>query len=170
VVVVVVEQDFAALVASRYERLRHAAYVLCGSLDAADDLVQTALARAVRSRARVEAADDVDAYLHVMLVNTYRTGLRRLWSGERSSGLSPAGESPKPSADAAERLDVHAALMRLSPSHRKVLVLRFMADMSESETAQALGCTVGTVKSRTSRALTALRGDKTAQRALARGD
>lgn len=165
------EQDFAELVGSRYERLRHAAYVLCGEVDAADDLVQTALARAVRARGRVEAAEDVDGYLYVLLVNTYRTGLRRRWRGETSSGLDPAADGVQWSPDGAERrLDVRRALMRLSPDHKRVLVLRFMADMSEADTANALGCSVGTVKSRTSRALSVLRADEQAQQALTQGE
>jgi len=166
-----VREDFADLVASRYERLRRAAYVLCGDVHAADDLVQTALVRAFRSRGLVEAAGDVDAYLHVLLVNTYRTGLRRRWRGEISSGLLLAGEAGGGSSGADERrLDVKEALMSLGAEHRRVLVLRYMADLSEAETARALGCSVGTVKSRTSRALAALRTDEGAQQALAQGE
>lgn len=167
------DADFADLVASRYERLRRAAFVLCGNVHDADGLVQTALARAVRARSRVQAARDVDAYLHVLLVNTHRTGLRRLWRGETSAGLLPAVPPTVAIDGAAEadwRVDVRAALRRLRPDQRRVLVLRYMADMSEDDTAAALGCSPGTVKSRASRALSALRVDEHAQRALARGD
>lgn len=163
--------EFAELVASRYERLRHAAFVLCGDLDAADDLVQTALARAVRARSRLEAARDLDAYLYVLLVNTYRTGLRRMWRGETSVGLNPTVGYQRSADDEVDRrLDVRRALMRLTPDHRRVLVLRFMADLSEEATADALGCSIGTVKSRTSRALSVLRVDHAAQQALAKGE
>lgn len=153
------DDGFEALVRSRYERLRAAAIVLCGNLDDADDLVQTTLAKAFRHWRRVRAADDVDAYLFKMLTLTYRSSARRRWRGEVPSPdprLS-ADQQVGPDGEVAERDAVTAALRALSPAHRQVLVLRFMADWSEQRTADALGCTVGTIKSRQSRALAALR-------------
>lgn len=164
------EDHFVELVRARYEPLRRAAFVLCGDVDQADDLVQTALVRALRARQRVLGAADVDAYLYVLLVNTYRTGLRRRWRGEVPSA-DPARAEPSSGTapDLAARVDVLRALASLSPAHRRTVVLRYMADLSEQATADALGFSVGTVKSRCARALAALRADAGAMAALGGG-
>lgn len=158
----VVEADFDAFVGSRYDRLRRAAYVLTGDVHAADDLVQTTMVKLLRHWSRVAAADDPDAYLFRKMTHTYRSGMRRRWHREHPHADMPTGVNTgraESATDAVtERHAVVAALKTLSPAHREVLVLRFMADWSEARTAVELGCSVGTVKSRTSRALAALRG------------
>ena len=165
-----VEDRFAELVRAKYEPLRRAAFVLCGDVDQADDLVQNALVRALRARQRVLGAADADAYLYVLLVNTYRTGLRRRWRGEvPSAEVAPVGVPGAALPDVASRVDVLRALASLSPAHRRTVVLRYMADLSEQATAEALGCSVGTVKSRSARALAALRADAGAMSALGGG-
>lgn len=156
------DQDDAALVREHYDRLRRAAYVLTGSVEAADDLVQTALVKALRHGDRVHAAADPRGYLHVLLVHTHRSMRLRRWHGERAAGLDLPAQA---GADEAARIDVRvpltAALARLTVGQRRVLVLRFVADLSERETAAALHVAPGTVKNRTARALDVLRADPT---------
>lgn len=152
------ERQFEHVVASRYDGLRRAAYVLVGDAHHAEDLAQLVLMRLHRSWHRVEDVRDLDAYLHVVLVNTARSWWKRQWHGETPTASLP----DRPAADGAEQVvDLRDALVRalggLGRDQREVLVLRHLAGLSEAETAAALSCSVGTVKSRTSRALAALR-------------
>jgi RNA polymerase sigma-70 factor (sigma-E family) len=153
------ERDFESLVAARYDSLRRTAVVLCGDPHHAEDLVQIVFMRLHRSWRRIDAVADLDAYLYVSLVNTYRSWWRRRWHGELPTE-APAQDvvAQRIAEDEADLRDsVVRALRQLGADHREVLVLRFIAGLSESETATALSIAVGTVKSRTSRALAALR-------------
>jgi RNA polymerase sigma factor (sigma-70 family) len=102
----------------------------------------------------VQRAAQPDAYVYRVLVNTQRDARSRRWVGE-----VPTEQLPDPGAvdpDLATGLAVRRALAALTADHREVLVLRFYADLSERETADALRIPPGTVKSRTSRALAML--------------
>ncbi len=149
--------DFAEYVAVRRPRLVRSAVLLgCPEADA-EDLVQTALARALRSWRKVQRADSPDAYVQRILINTFHDARSRRWNGEVPTEVLPdlAGVGP----DLTDGIAVRRALAALTPDHREVLVLRFFADLSERETALALGVAPGTVKSRTARALRALAAD-----------
>ncbi len=148
---------FEEVVAARYDVLRRTAFVLTGDHGHAEDLVQVVLAKAYRSWARVSRVDDLDAYLHVAVVNASRTWWRRRWHGERSAEQVPDAQVPDRTADVDLRLALVAALGRLTAAQREVLALRFLAGLSEAETAVRLGVPAGTVKSRVSRALAELR-------------
>jgi RNA polymerase sigma-70 factor (sigma-E family) len=149
--------DLEALITGKYEPLRRAAFVLTGNVDAADDLVQVALLKVTRSAARLREASDVDAYLHKVLVNTHRTLWRRRWRGEVATGWVPEPEASAGDPAVLIRQSLLTALSTLSAGQRQVVVLRHMADFSEAATAEALGCSLGTVKSRSARALGVLR-------------
>lgn len=148
--------DFDEYVAARRARLVRTAVLLGCRAGDAEDVVQTALLRCYRSWRRVAQADNPDAYVHRVLVNTLTDARARRWNGEL-----PTAELPEPS-DEGRELDlslgiaVRHALEDMRPEHRAVLVLRFFADLSERDTAEALGLPAGTVKSRTARALAAL--------------
>lgn len=150
------DEDFSAYVAARWASLvRVGVYLGCSPAEA-EDLVQTTLLRCYRAWPRVRRADRIDAYVHRALVTTLAKSRRRLWRGE-----IPTAELPDAAgADAVERSDARAdlrrALSRLSPDHRAVLVLRFVGDLTEQQTADALKVPLGTVKSRVARALTAI--------------
>lgn len=148
--------DFTTYVAARRTRLVRTAVLLgCPRADA-EDLVQTALLRCYRSWRRVARADHPDAYVHRVLVTTLADARARRWHGELpTENLPEQSEESDPDRWAAG-IAVRRALAGLSPEHREVLVLRFYADLSERDTAAALGVAAGTVKSRTSRALAAL--------------
>lgn len=139
--------------AKRPQLLRTAVLLGCPERDA-EDLVQTALARCLRSWRRVAKADSRDAYVTRVLVNTFRDARARRWNGEVPTDKLP--DLPTFDPAVIDGLVVRQALDTLSREHRDVLVLRYFADLSERETAAVLKVPAGTVKSRASRALAAL--------------
>lgn len=145
--------DFDEYVAARRVRLVRTAVLLGCRPGDAEDVVQTALLRCYRSWRRVTKADNPDAYVHRVLVNTVTDARTRRWNGEL-----PTAELPDDGRelDLSLGIAVRRALDEMTPEHRAVLVLRFFADLSERDTAEALGLPAGTVKSRTARALAAL--------------
>ena len=148
--------DFEEYVAARWARLVRSAVLLGCPEDDAEDLAQTTLTKALRSWHRVTAAAEPDAYVHRILVNALHDMRSRRWRGEL-----PTDDLPEEGreADHLTGVAVRRALAAMSREHREVLVLRFYADLSERGTAEALGLPVGTVKSRTARALAALADD-----------
>ena len=154
------EAEFAAFVASRQRRLLRAAWLLTGDWMAAEDLVQATLAKVWRHWSRVVDAGDPDAYVRRILVNGFLSGWRRRWRGERPSADLPDTASRTDLAgEVTTRLAVRAALDRLPRRQRAVLVLRYFDDLTETQTAEALGCAVGTVKSTAAKALATLRSE-----------
>jgi RNA polymerase sigma-70 factor (sigma-E family) len=137
--------------------LHRSAFLLCGDWQIAEDLVQESLARAAAHWHRIEQVSQPDAYVRRILVNQARQRFRR-----RSSHERPADSLPEPGInDGAEaragRDELMSALASLPVRQRAAVVLRYFEQLSEAETADALGCSVGTVKSQTSRALATLR-------------
>ena len=145
--------DFAEFVAARGPALWRAAWLLTGDRSLADDLLQTALTRSWPHFARVNRAGSFEAYVRRVLFTTYAG-----WRGRRWHGEVPTGELPEVGRhDEVTDPDLLRALDGLSPRQRAVVVLRYFEDQTEVETAAALGCSVGSVKSHHSRALAALR-------------
>ena len=144
-------------VAARSARLLRVAYLLTRDWDAAEDLLQTALMKAWFAWARLDG--EPEAYVRKIIATTYVSWRRRFWTRELSHGEMPDRPAPAtPATDAVEdRHGLWPALGRLPAGQRAVLVLRFFDDRSEQEVARIMHCSVGTVKSRTSRALAALR-------------
>lgn len=147
--------DFSAYVARRRAALVRTTVLLGCPRGDAEDIVQSALLKCYRSWRRVSRADSPDAYVHRVLVTTLIDARTRRWNGELPTDVLP---EPSAADDAgwASGIAVRRALVAMSPEHREVLVLRFYADLSERDTALALGIAPGTVKSRTARALKAL--------------
>src|ERR1700761_2819699 len=144
------------------------AYALTGDQGHAEDVTQAAFARAYASWARVQRAGDPDAYVRRIVINENRRRFRRPRVPEELRGDladTPAGQAGPETEIRGALLD---ALAQLGPRQRAVLVLRYWLDLSEAETAAALGCSVGTVKSQASRALATLRKNAAADRADAR--
>lgn len=149
------DEEFTDYVVGRRDALRRSAYLLCRDQHAADDLVQTAVTKLYLAWGRARKADSLDAYAHTVLVRAYVDEHRRGWWRVRLTDRDPDRTRESPDVDAG--IDVRTALETLTPHQRAVLVLRFYRDFSIEQTAAALGCSAGTVKSQTSRALTALR-------------
>jgi RNA polymerase sigma-70 factor (sigma-E family) len=152
--------DFDEYVTAAWPRLLRSAWLLTADWHKAEDLVQTVLAR-VYSRWHRLRDHNPDAYLRMAMTSTYLTWWRRKWRGETAWARLPDTAAPDSYENADLRISLAGALTRLPPRQRAVLMLRYHADLTEAETAHALGISVGTVKSHTARALAALRADPT---------
>ena len=150
---------FEEFVAARSDALLRTAYLLTRDHALAEDLVQTALTKAYVAWGRIEG--DHEAYVRRIMVNTFSSWWRRKWNGEVATETLPEHSSPGAAHDqgAGESLDLAAAVARLPRRQRAVLVLRYFEDLTEAQTAELLGISVGTVKSQTSKALAHLRID-----------
>lgn len=154
---------FREYVAARRDHLVRVGVLLTGDRHVAEDLVQAALVRVWPRWARVSRGENVDAYVRRVMTSTFLNWRRRKWHGEFPTDIGadteilalPAG------GDAYARWDNSEALLtdlrRLPPRQRAVVVLRFYDDLTLDECAEALGCSVGTVKSQLHRALGTLR-------------
>ena len=151
-------EGYREFVLARGPALSRAAYLLTGDRSAAEELTQAALVKAALRWRRVVQAGNPEAYVRRILVNEHISWWRRFGRRELASGYqeNEIGQSD-PTEATAQRLDLAAALAQLPKRQRAVVVLRFYEDLSEAETAAAMGCTVGTVKSQASAALAKLR-------------
>ena len=155
------DAEFTQFVSQHSDRLYRSAYLPTTTPHAAEDLLQTTLAKAYAGWRRVRTTDDPVAYTHRILFNAFLSE-RRL----RRSGELPVGELPRhhdtvttgPSPDVADRVTLVTALAELNPVDRAVVVLRYWHDLSVATTAADLHLTESAVKNRTSRALSRLRG------------
>lgn len=151
--------EFSEYVAARWPRLVRAAVLLGCSPAEAEDVVQTALMRCLVHRRKVERADDRDAYVHRILVNTFTSSRRRHWTREHATAHMPE----TPTLDHTAAIDTADAVLRsldrLNRDQRTAVVLRYYAHLSEQQMATVLGVATGTVKSRLSRALKVLAED-----------
>lgn len=150
--------DFTEFVRARGTALHQTAYLLTGDWSLAEDLLQTALAKCYPKWERIES-EDPEGYVRRTLLNTYATWWRRRWRGEVPHGDLPDHLADDRWANVDARAALHKALGRLPRRMRAVVVLRFHEDMTEAAVAEALGISVGTVKSQTAKALAKLRGD-----------
>ncbi|MEO6512383.1 MAG: SigE family RNA polymerase sigma factor [Nocardioides sp.] len=146
---------FAEFVAARQTHLRRAAYAICGDWHRAEDLLQTAFVKLYVAWPRLREPAAAEAYTRRILVRSNIDEARRPWRRE-SPGLDGHDAQAEAGPAYEERSALVDALQLLPAMQRKVLVLRHMLDLSVAETADALGISEGTVKSHTSRGLTAL--------------
>src|SRR5215472_6935573 len=131
------------------------AYGLTGDTGHAEDVAQDAFARAYASWGRVSRAGDPQAYVRRIVINEYRRRFRKQRVAEELPGVLPDAGTVPPGPE--ERSALLDALRSLGPRQRAVIVLRYWMDLSEAETAAALNCSRGTVKSQASRGLAALK-------------
>jgi RNA polymerase sigma-70 factor (sigma-E family) len=148
-------EDFTEFAAAAAPRLRRTAYLLCGDWHAAEDLAQTALAKAFVAWRRISKQESAHAYATRTLVNTYLSERRLRRSGEVLSGTVPERPAEPQSPD--DRIVLLGALAKLPPKARAVVVLRYWNDLSVDQAAAVLGCSAGNVKSQSARALDKLR-------------
>jgi RNA polymerase sigma-70 factor (sigma-E family) len=145
--------DFTEFVQAQWRPLVRTAVFLGRALPDAEDAVQTTLMKAYRAWPRVCAADDPTAYVFRMLFNTLARGRERRWNGERPTGHIEDTPVEDASLQVDRRDELLRLLQRLPREQRDVLVLRFVADLSEAQVARALGIPGGTAKSRAARGL-----------------
>lgn len=151
------DSSFEAFVNRCSTRLLRSAYLLCGDPQVAEDLLQVTMMRTAR-RWRAASAS-AEAYARTVLVNEARDRARRGRSRVREVplGEGEAGTTTDHTERYADRVAILDALAALPQRQREVIVLRFYADLSVRETADAIGASAGTVMSYTSRAVSRLR-------------
>jgi RNA polymerase sigma-70 factor (sigma-E family) len=151
------EREYVEYVSARLAKWHRAAYVMCGDADRAEDVVQATVTTLYRHWRRATTADNLDAYVHRMLVRHFLNERRLGWS--RVLLLDETPDRPDVVVD--DRLDTRhdllAGLARLPKGQRAVLVLRFLCDLSVDDTAAVLRCSTGNVKAQTSRGIEAMR-------------
>jgi RNA polymerase sigma-70 factor (sigma-E family) len=150
-------EGFREFVLGRGPALSRAAYLLTGNRFQAEELVQAALVKAAVRWRRVATGGNPEAYVRKIMVNDHISWWRRFARRELPQANPATGAVTDQSDRTAQRIDLAAALAKLAPRQRAVIVLRFYEDLSEAETAAVMGCAVGTVKSQTSDALANLR-------------
>jgi len=151
-------EAFADFVAARSGALHRAAYLMVGDAQLAQDLVQEALTKTYVAWPRLRDPRNAEAYCRKAITTTAISWFRRKgWNNERPTETLPEGGSLGHAEAVADRTAIWEALQTLAPRQRAALVLRYYEDLTEAQTAEAMGCAVGTVKSQVSAALTKLR-------------
>lgn len=159
------DTEFREFMHSRWPAMVRLAYALTGDQGHAEDVAQAAFARAYASWPKVRRTENPEGYVRRIVINENRNRFRKHRVTERLTDAPPEpgpGTGPGPGlADATSQYDersvLMAALRRLGPRQRAVVVLRYWLGLTEAETAAELNCSVGTVKSQASRALATLR-------------
>ncbi|QLQ11882.1 MAG: SigE family RNA polymerase sigma factor [Nocardioidaceae bacterium] len=149
--------SFEDFVNARRRALWRSAWLLTNDDHKAEDLVQTALAKAWPRFERISRDGSFEAYVRKIMYTTYLSWWRRRWNGELP-GPVPESAALEPAVEL--RHDLLSSLASLPKGQRAVVLLRYVEDLTEAQTAQLLGISVGTVKSQTSRALKTLRASE----------
>jgi RNA polymerase sigma-70 factor (sigma-E family) len=166
---VAADTEFSEFMHGRWAQLVRLGYGLTGDQQLAEDLAQTALARAYASWPRVRRTGNPDAYVRRIMLNANYGRFRKRRVAERLTDVPPDTATADPAGRHDDRAALMSALATLPDGQRAVVVLRYWMDMTETEVAAALGCSVGNVKSQASRALAKLRrsGGLSAEQGLA---
>jgi RNA polymerase sigma-70 factor (sigma-E family) len=152
------DADFAAYLAARQASLLRTAYLLTGNRHDAEDLTQTAFAKLYLSWDKVRDQGSIDGYVRRILVNEHNSLWRRAWKRrEHPQDHTTFRTAVQDEYDEGRSSALWDLVQTLPRKARAFVVLRYYEGMTEAETAEVLGITVGTVKSQTSRALATLR-------------
>jgi RNA polymerase sigma-70 factor (sigma-E family) len=150
--------ELESFLAERGERLLRTAILLTGSREAGEDLLQTALERLIRNWRAIRG--NPEAYLRRTITHLATDRWRRngRWLIRIGMLRTPgAGEQPDETSHVDQRDQLVRLLAQLPSRQRTAIVLRYWEELNEAETAEVMGCAVGTVKSATSRGLQRLR-------------
>jgi RNA polymerase sigma-70 factor (ECF subfamily) len=143
------ESAFERLVRKYHRRLRYFVRQLAGSTDAAEDVLQEVWVTVYRKIATLRQPDAFVAWLYGIARHKVYHAIRRPAYVELAEDCDiPAYEDEDSLLDRYDAVQIHAALSLLQPEHREVLILRFFDAMPYSDIAEAVGCRIGTVKSR----------------------
>ncbi|MET1059035.1 MAG: SigE family RNA polymerase sigma factor [Nocardioides sp.] len=149
---------FAEFALARAAALHRAAYLMVGDQQLAQDLVQEALTKTYVAWPRLRDPGKAEAYTRKAITTTAISWFRRKgWDNERPTEMLPERGSLGHADAVADRAAIWDALQALAPRQRAALVLRYYEDLTEAQTAEAMGCAVGTVKSQVSAGLGNLR-------------
>jgi RNA polymerase sigma-70 factor (sigma-E family) len=151
-----VHDDFDEFAGAAWPRLRHAAWLLTGHDQDAEDLASTALAKTYAVWRRVSSTDPY-AYARRCLVNSRIDAARRNRGRELVTDAPPERHEHQELGGAGDRQELAAMLLLLTDRERRIVVLRYYFDRSEADVAAELGVSTGTVKSTASRALAKMR-------------
>ena len=151
------DAEFTDFVADHGGQLLRTACLVTGDAHLGEDLLQTALAKAYGSWAKVRRADHPAAYVRRLMINAHLSWVRRLTNTEQVLTTFPDVGSGDPQNAHAETDEMRRALLRLSPRVRTAVVLRYFDDLTEAETARLMGCSRSTVNNHVTRGLAALR-------------
>jgi RNA polymerase sigma-70 factor (sigma-E family) len=152
------EESYVEFAAAARERLRRTAYLLCGDWDRASDFVQEGLIRVYVAWPRLTRKGGEHAYARQAVVSAFLDHARRRSSREFAVEPDPQQAADGDLArDVSARVALMANLAQLPPRQRACVVLRYFEDLDVAQTAEVLGCSQGTVKSQTSKALASLR-------------
>lgn len=150
--------QFADFVAARSGALHRAAYLMVGDVGLAQDLVQEALTKTYVAWPRLRDPANAESYTRKAITTTAIGWFRRKsWYGEQSAAVLPESSGGGHDERVALRRSLLDALGQLPPRQRAAIVLRFYEDLTEAQTAAAMDCAVGTVKSQVSAGLAKLR-------------
>jgi RNA polymerase sigma-70 factor (sigma-E family) len=150
------QNDFTAFVAARGHALLRSAYALCGNQHTAEDLVQSALAKAAGRWTRIKG--EPEHYVRTVLYREFVSGWRHRRRRPETVVADLPDDGHTDHTDATtDRVALRQLIATLPPRQRAVIVLRYLEDMSVDEVAEMLGCTRGTVSSQATRALAHLR-------------
>ncbi|GHD98219.1 SigE family RNA polymerase sigma factor [Streptomyces alanosinicus] len=155
-------EEFQSFMIGRWPRLMRTAFLLTGEQHAAEDLVQSTLERVYVSWRKVGAADDPEAYVRRVMINLHarkhRKRLKEFLAPKDDSGLvHEVPEAGDRIAQADDRGALLKALAQLPVRQREAVVLRYWEDLTETQAAEAMGCSVGTVKSNAAKGIAKLR-------------
>jgi RNA polymerase sigma-70 factor (sigma-E family) len=151
------DDEYVEFVTFALPELWRTAYLLCGDWHRAEDAAQEALVRLYRRWPKVERREGMLPYARRALTRILIDESRRPWRREVTTRFPPDRPAPGAFANVDDRMMLIEALGSLSPQRRACLVLRYYEQLSVRETAQALGCSEGSVKSQTSRGIGDLR-------------
>jgi RNA polymerase sigma-70 factor (sigma-E family) len=151
------EIAFGEFMRGRWSALVRLGYGLTGDLRLAEDLARSALAKAYASWPRVLRTGDPNVYVCGVMLKGSLGMFRKHRTHQPSNDAAPGPGAAQQARGDGDRPALVMALMRLSAGQRSVVLLRYWMDMTETEVATALGCSVGSVRSQASRALAALR-------------
>jgi RNA polymerase sigma-70 factor (sigma-E family) len=151
------DAEFSAYMEARQPSLLRTAYLLTGDRHTAEDLVQTALAKLYLAWDKIQRRDSVDAYVRRILVNEHNSLWRRGWKKREHAADRLPDSEHLDTYDEGQSGALWEIVQTLPRKARAVVVLRYYEQLSEAETADVLGISVGTVKSQASRALATLR-------------
>ncbi|MET8583260.1 SigE family RNA polymerase sigma factor [Streptomyces collinus] len=156
------DEEFQSFMTGRWPRLMRTAFLLTGERHAAEDLVQSTLERVYVAWRRVGSADDPEAYVRRVMINAHarrhRRRLKEFLAPKDDSGLvREVADTGDRMAQADDRDALLEALAQLPARQREAVVLRYWEDLTETQTAEAMGCSVGTVKSNAAKGIAKLR-------------
>ena len=151
------DATFSAYMSARQAALYRTAYLLAGDHATAEDLLQTAFAKLYLSWDRIRDREALDGYVRRVMVNENNSLWRRAWKRREHSTDTLPETGTVDTYDDGMGGELWSFVQTLPPRQRSVIVLRYYEQLSETEIADVLGVSVGTVKSQASRALAALR-------------